>query len=80
MTNYERIKGYSFEEMTEFLVNVTKENGDFIAREACAQCRKENGSCSASEAEDPYCCRLSEVELSDRRREFRYWLNMSPNP
>ena len=79
MTNFERIKGLTLDEMVEFLVEVINENGVIIAREACEHCRKEHGSCSASEG-DPYCCRLSETDLSDRRREFRYWLNMSPNP
>lgn len=75
MTNFERIKGYSFEEMTEFLTKIIETVGYDMENAVCDQCRRVYVSCPYEDSQDPYKCRYVE-----KRKTIEYWLNMSPNP
>lgn len=75
MTNFDRIKGFTFQELVAFLEEVSLTSGDNMTNEACRHCRKSYDSCQFEATEEPETCRLLE-----RSTTIEYWLNMSPNP
>lgn len=72
MTNFERIKGFTFQELVAFLEEISVSGDELINNETCRHCRTSHGDCPYAETENPETCRLL-----GRSTTIEYWLNMT---